>query len=166
MTRSTSPFRFPVSDLLGDGGRRRPAVIDTTVDWSLELSRIGPALRADLTLEGASGGVFARGRVRTTATHTCHRCLTEWTDDLDLPLAEVLGLDDDEDGYPLDGDVADLEPAVRDLVLLDLPVAPTCRPDCRGLCARCGGDLNTGSCPGHEEEHDSPFASLRDLLEP
>jgi len=166
MTRATSPFRFPVSDLLGDGGHRRPAVIDTTVDWAVELSRVGPALHADLTLEGASGGVFARGRVQTTATHRCHRCLTEWTEDLDLQLGEVFGLDDDGDGYPLDGDVADLEPPVRDLVLLALPVAPTCRPDCLGLCSRCGGDLNTGSCPGHEEENDSPFASLRDLLEP
>jgi uncharacterized protein len=166
MTRNTSPFRFPVSDLLGDGGHRRPAVIDVQIDWTLEMSRIGPGLHADLTLEGASGGVLVRGAVGTTVTHTCHRCLIEWTEPIDLALTEVLGVHDDPDGYPLDGDVADLEIPVRDLVLLDLPLAPTCRPGCLGLCSRCGGDLNTGSCPGHEEEIDSPFASLRDLLEP
>jgi len=166
MTRAAAPFRFPVSDLLGDPGPRRQVGIDTAVDWSLELSRVGPRLAADLTLEGASGGVLVRGRVETAVTHTCHRCLIEWTEPRILAITEVLGLDDDPDGYPLDGDVADLEPVVRDLVLLDLPLAPTCRPGCLGLCARCGGDLNTGSCPGHEEEVDSPFASLRDLLEP
>ncbi|HEX9977297.1 MAG TPA: DUF177 domain-containing protein [Acidimicrobiia bacterium] len=166
MPRGTSPFRFPVSDLIGETGRRRPAVIDTSVDWGLEMSRIGLGLKGDLTLEGASGGVLVRGSVETTVTHVCHRCLTEWAEPVVLEVTEVLGLAEDPDGYPLDGEVADLEPPIRDAVLLELPLAPTCRPDCLGLCARCGGDLNTGSCPGHEEATDSPFASLRELLEP
>lgn len=165
MPRVSSQFRFPVPDLL-EAGHRRDAVIDTTVDWALELSRIGPGLHGALTLEGASGGVLARGRVATSVTHTCHRCLTEWSEPIVLDLVEVLGLGDDADGYPLDGEVADLEPPIRDAVLLEIPLAPTCRPGCRGLCARCGGDLNTGSCPGHEGETDSPFAPLRELLEP
>jgi uncharacterized protein len=61
--------------------------------------------------------------------------------------------------------VADLETPIRDAVLLAVPVGPTCKPDCLGLCATCGGDLNTGACPGHDEEGDSPFASLRELFD-
>ena len=63
-----SPFRFPVSDLLA-GGERRAVVVDASVDWSLELSRLGPALHAELTLEGASGGILVRGWAETEATH-------------------------------------------------------------------------------------------------
>lgn len=166
MTKEVSPFRFPVPDLLGEGGHRREVVVDATIDWALELSRVGPGIQGDFTLEGASGGLLVRGRVVTQATHTCHRCLTDFTESMAMSLTEVLGLAEDPDGYPLDGEVADLEPPIRDAVLLALPLAPTCHPGCRGLCARCGGDLNTGSCPGHEDEVDSPFASLRELLEP
>jgi uncharacterized protein len=164
--KASSPFRFPVPDLLADAGGRRDVVIDAAIDWGLEMSRLGPSLLGAVSLEGASGGVLARGRVETMVTNTCHRCLIEWTEPVVIEITEVLGLEDDPDGYPLDGEVIDLEAPIRDAALLGVPLAPTCRPDCRGLCAICGGDLNTGSCPGHEEEIDSPFASLRELLEP
>jgi uncharacterized protein len=52
----------------------------------------------------------------------------------------------DEDTYPLEGDQLDLRPLVRDALLLELPLAPLCQPDCLGLCPRCGADLNTGPC--------------------
>ena len=52
----------------------------------------------------------------------------------------------DEDTYPLEGDQLDLRPLVRDALLLELPLAPLCREDCRGLCAECGADLNLGPC--------------------
>jgi len=163
--RDNSPFRIPVSDLLADPGHRSPITIDAPIDWGLELSQVGPQLHADLVLQGASGGVLVRGSVETEATHSCHRCLTEWTEPIEVEISELLGLDEDPDGYPLDGDVADLETPIRDAVLLAIPLSPTCRPDCRGICATCGGDLNTGSCPGHDEELDSPFASLRELFD-
>jgi uncharacterized protein len=163
--REQSPFRVGVSDLLGDPGRRRPVTIDAPIEWALELSTAGPALHADLVLQGAAGGVLVRGAVETEATHSCHRCLTEWTEPVHLQISEVLGLDEDPDGYPLDEDVADLEAPIRDAVLLAIPVSPTCREGCLGICATCGGDLNTGACPGHEEGVESPFAPLRELFD-
>lgn len=160
-----SPFRVPVADLLAEPGHRREVVIDTEVGWGLELSRVGPPLQAGLLLESASGGLVVRGRVDTSVTHTCHRCLVEWSEALPVDLLEVLGTGEDDDGYPIIGDVADLEPPVRDAVLLAVSLSPTCRDDCRGLCAVCGADLNTAPCAGHDEEPDSPFASLRGLLD-
>ena len=141
--------------------------IEASVHWGLELSRVDPAvpLHARLALEGTSGGIVVRGRVVATGRHTCRRCLTEWAEPLEVEVLEVLGTDP-EGEYRLHGDEADLEPPLRDAVLLSLPLRPLCRPDCRGLCAVCGADLNTGSCPGHEEAPDSPFAPLRDLLQP
>lgn len=162
-----SPFRIPISDL-AESGSRRPIVIDADVDWGFELADVGPGVQADLLLENASGVIVVRGAVQTTLGLTCHRCLTEWEESLDLPVAEALGFEEDEDAdvYRLDGDVADLEPVLRDVVLLEVPLRPLCREDCRGLCATCGADLNGGPHPEHDDESTSPFAALRDLLEP
>jgi len=118
---------------------------------------------AELTLEGTSGGVFAKGRAEAVVRYTCNRCLVEWCESVAVNVAELLGDDGD---YPLDGVEVDLEAPLRDAVVLALPLLPLCRPDCRGLCTTCGADLNTGSCPGHDDEPASPFAVLRHLLEP
>jgi uncharacterized protein len=166
MSPGTSPFRFPVPDLLAHPGERRSVSVDAPVEWEVGASVVGPGVAAELTLEGGGGGVLARGSVSTSARMTCHRCLAEWDEPMDVMVMEMLGVAEDPDGYPLDGDVADLEDMLRDAVLLEVPLAPTCRPDCLGLCSVCGGDLNTGSCTGHEQEVDSPFAVLRELLEP
>lgn len=161
------PLRLVVSDLLRDTGHRRTVEVEARVDWALELSRVDPAvpLKARLVLEGTSGGIVARGRVEVVARHTCRRCLIEWTEPREVEILEVLATDPEAE-YRLHGDEADMEPPLRDAVLLDLPLRPLCRPDCRGLCAVCGGDLNTGACPGHDEGPGSPFAPLRDLLQP
>jgi uncharacterized protein len=167
VSQTPSPFRFVVADLLREAGRRRAEEFSVPVEWGVELSRIlpDPPLEVRVTLEGASGGVYAVGRAEATVEHTCHRCATSWLDHVTVQIGEMLGPEDLAE-YPLDGDTADLEAPVRDALLLDLPLAPTCRPDCLGLCGRCGADLNTGSCPGHEDESTSPFAGLREMLEP
>ena len=159
-----SPFRFVVADLR-EHGRRRPVAIDATVNWSIDLSRLSAAhpVHAELMLEGTSGGVFVRGRLEGTAEHTCQRCLVEWSEPVETEMAEMIGGEGD---YPIDGDEIDLEAPVRDALLLALPLLPLCRDDCLGLCSVCGADLNTGSCPGHDDEPDTPFSALRHLLEP
>lgn len=161
------PLRLLVSDLLHQPGRVRPVQLEAPVAWALDSSRVDPAvpLRADLVLEGVSGGVFVRGRVAVVARHTCQRCLQEWPEAVEVEVSEMLGTDPGGD-YRLAGDEADLEVPLRDAVLLALPLRPLCRPDCLGLCDVCGADLNTGSCPGHGEASASPFSALRDLLEP
>jgi uncharacterized protein len=161
-----SPFRLVVSDLVHEPGRRRAAQVEAVVAWALESARVDPEvpLRADLVLEGISGGMMVRGTVAVTARLTCRRCLTEWPEPLTVEVFEIVG-GDPESEYRLAGDEADLEPPLRDAVLLALPLRPLCRPDCRGLCAVCGADLNSGPCPGHEDEPGAAFAPLRDLLE-
>lgn len=156
-----------VSDLLREPGHRRVVDLEAPVDWALELARVDPdaPLRAHLVLESMVGGIVARGRVAVQGRYTCRRCLAEWSEPLYVDFLEVLS-GDAEAEYRLHGDEADLEPPLRDAVLLALPLRPICRPDCLGLCAVCGGDLNTGSCPGHDEAPGNPFAPLRDLLQP
>jgi uncharacterized protein len=161
-----SPFVVPVADLLADSGSRRAVELDVPISWGFDGAAVGPALRVDLVLENASGVLVVRGPAESDLRLTCHRCLTEWEAPLAVEVTEVLGFGEDEDGYELAGDDADLEPVLRDALLLEVPLRPLCRSDCRGLCATCGADLNTESCPGHDEASSSPFAVLRDLLEP
>jgi uncharacterized protein len=162
-----NPFHLPVSDLLREHGRQLPADLEVFVDWGLQLSRLDRErpLLARLTLEGVSGGLHVRGLVEAGVTHTCNRCLREWNEVVAVDINEVLSVDPESE-YRIFGGRADLEPPLRDAVLLSLPSLPVCRPDCRGLCSVCGADLNTGSCPGHDEELGSPFVTLRHLLEP
>jgi uncharacterized protein len=161
---SRGPLQFPVGDLLADPGRRRSVAVDAAVDWSLNSSRLDTPVAGTMLLQSTGDGVFVTGSVATTAVHVCNRCLREFDGRITVSISELVGGEDPE--YPLDHDVADLEPVVRDAVLLALPVLPLCDPACMGLCATCGADLNTGACPGHEEAVESPFTVLRGLLEP
>jgi uncharacterized protein len=163
----STPFRIPVSDLLQETGRRRAVVLEATVDWRVELSRVDPEtpLVVEVSLESLPTGLLIRGSTAARMIHSCHRCVTEWAEEVQAEVAELLGTDPDDE-YRLDGDVADIEDPVRDAVLLTVPLVPMCREDCAGLCSVCGADLNTGTCPGHEDEPDTPFAALRGLLEP
>jgi uncharacterized protein len=72
---------------------------------------------------------------------------------------------DEEDIYLLKGDQIDLEPLVRDAVLLELPQAPLCTEGCRGLCPTCGTNLNEGTCPCETEVRDPRWAALDELRE-
>ena len=70
---------------------------------------------------------------------------------------------DEDEVYQLEGDLLDLEPVVRDSVVLALPLQPVCDEDCQGLCAQCGADLNSAVCDCQSKEIDSRWEALKDL---
>ena len=87
------------------------------------------------------------GHVTRPWTGKCRRCLAPASGPLEVPVRELYTEDGDgEETYPLVGDEMDLEPLVRDAVLLELPLAPLCRPDCLGLCPFCGVNRNEEAC--------------------
>jgi uncharacterized protein len=157
-----APFTLNVSDLLGHPGSRRPITLEGPLEVSLDLASVAN-VRADAVLESAAGEIVARGTVSFTATLRCNRCLTEWDEQMQVPLVEVFGSDDAPIGR--DGTI-DLEQVLRDETALSIPLAPLCSADCRGLCPTCGTDLNREPCSGHADESTSPFGALRHLLEP
>lgn len=134
----------------------------------------GSDLDLDLRLEAVMEGVLVSGTVRGRAVGECVRCLDEVTEDLDVTLSELYvyperaavaaedGDEDDEDLRELEGDLIDLEPALRDAVVPTLPFQPVCRPDCPGLCPECGARL--ADDPGHSHETLDPrWAALGGL---
>ena len=163
--RSDSPFVIQVADLIRRRGVRRAGVIEAPVEWKVEMTRVDPhvPMRADVVLEGIEGGIVATGEATVRAIHTCHRCLREFAGDVVVEFTELIGPDGD---YPITEERIDLEQPVLDAVVVEFPLVPQCRSDCAGLCGTCGADLNAGACPGHDEEPDSPFASLHGLLDP
>lgn len=102
---------------------------------------------ADVVVESILGGVSVVGTVRAPWAGECRRCLAPASGVLELRVRELYTQGGDgEETYPLHDDDVDLEPMVRDAVLLELPVAPLCRPDCLGLCPQCGANRNEETC--------------------
>jgi uncharacterized protein len=114
----------------------------------LELIRVpaGESLTLSLRMESVTEGVLVSGRVQAPLIGECGRCLREVSDTLDVAFQELYAYahsatdettDEDEVGR-MQGDLIDLEPALRDAVVLALPNHPLCREDCPGLCPECG----------------------------
>jgi len=171
---------------------RQPLVVDTTKlprqpgatralkrsvpapdDLGLELISIpkGAELELDLVLTSVSEGVYVSGNVRGSLTGECGRCLGEISESFEVPIAELFAYadstteettDEDEVGR-MQGDLFDLEPAVRDAVVLTLPTNPLCRSDCPGLCPECGVHFDDLPADHRHEEVDPRWAALRTI---
>ncbi len=117
----------------------------------------GSDLVIDLRLESVSEGVLVSGTAQVTLTGECARCLDPISQGLEVEVMQLylypgneVEADDDEVGHLVD-DMIDLEPLLRDAVVLALPLAPVCRDDCPGLCPDCGARLaDVGPEHGHD----------------
>lgn len=162
-----SVFVVHVGDLLSRSGGQRRHRLATEVDWGVDFVKVADRIpiEADLVLSGVSGGVVVRGPVSATMTATCVRCLAESTSQLELDVAQLVekpGAAGD-DGYELDGDTLDLEPILRDELMLAMPLRPVCEDGCEELEPVSETDLNTDT--PDEAERTSPFAVLQNLFD-
>ena len=122
------------------------------------------------TVRNTAGVLMMKGDLTTTIHGTCDRCASPFDREIHFPINVVLVTEladeenEDEWVFPLEGDSADLDDIVRTVFVLNLDSKLLCRPDCRGLCCRCGSNLNLGPC-GCRKEPDPRFAALKQLLE-
>lgn len=124
---------------------------------------IGTPLTVDIRLEAVSEGVLVTGTVAGELAAQCGRCLVEFTEPLNVEFMELFAYPDstttqttESDEIPrLEGEHLDLEPVVRDAVVLSLPLTPLCRPDCAGLCVDCGERLEDLPA-GHSHDRSDP----------
>lgn len=160
-----------VRDLIEHPGAARTVhVADTLEGLHTELADVpsDAPLEGDLTLESVIEGIYVTGSVGGRMTLRCARCLKEFGLPFDIAVGEMYvrraGPDDD---YALETDLTlDLEPMLRDAVVLSMPFSPLCKPDCLGLCERCGGDRNLGECRCTDPPADPRWAALERLVEP
>ncbi|HEX2425279.1 MAG TPA: YceD family protein [Actinomycetota bacterium] len=140
-----------VRDLLERPGSAKRVRVDEPVEGlQTELAAVRPEapIEGELTLESVVEGIFVTGSVGGRMTLRCARCLREFEAEFDVAMNELYVREPgSEDDYVLADDLMlDPEPMVRDAVVLQMPFSPLCRPDCLGLCERCGGDRNIGEC--------------------
>ena len=125
---------------------------------------------AEGQVRNTAGVLMMTGSIRTTIHGTCDRCASDFDRDIHFPLDVVLVTElaneenEDEWVFPLEGDSADLDDIVRTVFVLNLDSKLLCDEDCKGLCHRCGKNLNNGPC-SCQKELDPRFAALKQLLE-
>jgi uncharacterized protein len=154
----------------GAGGMKRISrAVEAPAGLGIEVIAVPPGspIDLDLMLEAVVEGVLVTGSAAAQLRGECVRCLTEISDQIDVDLLQLYvhpGSEvDEEDAGRMEGDLIDLEPLLRDAVVLDLPFQPLCREDCRGLCAECGADLNVDPDHGHDAPIDPRWEKLSTL---
>ena len=158
-----------VSDLLVDPGKAREVEVAVPVDVDLPGGSIHGQAEMALVLRSLSDGVVSKGAATAVVELVCTRCLTRWSEEISAAIDQVYRLHpDDPDGEMgiEPGGHIEVGDVARDELALGIPLAPVCTPGCRGLCPTCGTDLNTAPCGGHDDGSDSPFAALKQLLDP
>ena len=128
---------------------------------------VGSPVELDLRLESVVEGVLVTGAATVAISGECVRCLGTIVDGLEIEVQELFVYPGNEaaedEASRLEGDLIDLEPLLRDAVVLELPFQPLCSPDCAGLCPQCGADLNDHPGHSHEVAPDPRWAALRRL---
>ena len=143
--------------------RRVQRTVPAPAGWELELVGVPESsdLTLDLRLEAVMDGVLVSGSVAASIRAECGRCLQPIHGEIEVDVQELFAYDaDNEDTATVDGDYLDFEPVARDAVMLGLPLNPTCREDCAGLCAGCGEPLAELPAGHGHDEIDSRWAAL------
>lgn len=137
-------------------------------------AKVSGPVHVSLVVKKTSGGVSIRGRLQGTAYMACSRCLVEITEDVShdffydcLPVEameeeEELSTDSADIHYYTGGEI-DITALVQEQLALALPMKALCREDCKGLCPRCGANLNLGDCGCQKGPVDLRLAALKDL---
>ena len=158
---------------------RRPGVqrevsfsVPAPADLGIDVLRVreGEPVDIDLRLEAVLEGVLVTGSAQADLSGECARCLEPISDTIEVAFQELFLYDDDQapseeddEVSMLEGDLLDLEPLLRDAVVLALPFQPLCQDDCPGLCVECGARLADDPDHGHEAPIDPRWAALTKL---
>jgi uncharacterized protein len=173
-----APLVLDTRDLPRTPGAMRVVerVIPAPAELGLELIGVPEGEQVTLTvrLESVSEGVLVTARARAALAGECGRCLRGLRDSLDVEFRQLYAYehtttdettDEDEVGR-MQGDLIDLEPELRDAVVLALPLHPKCREDCPGLCPECGVPWDELPSDHSHDQADPRWAALGKLKNP
>ena len=130
----------------------------------LHLSALSGALRVTRTPQG----ILLQGVFDTSVSLECVRCLNMFSQALHTDFTELYAFSQryvtDSGLIMPETGIINLEPVLREYILLEIPISPLCRSDCKGLCPICGNNLNESTCYHEEETGDPRLATLKALL--
>ena len=156
-----------VADLLRRPGQTRDESVAAPLGGlAVVASRVpdDAPVRLEGQLQSVNEGIVLKGTVRARWEGECRRCLRPVGGELAADVLEVFEAEPTEgETSKLDGVKIDLEPLVREAVLLDLPLAPLCRDDCGGLCPECGALRDEVDCGHGGGDVDPRWGALQEL---
>jgi len=163
-----NPLLVNAAELLRRPGSQKTVELQSSL---AELEVVDPSRFADdaqvtvqLHLEALTDGIVVDGELQVPWHGVCRRCLI---DTGGVQVSEVHELYQtvvtDPEAFEIVGGQLDLRAVVRELVLLDAPSTPLCRPDCAGLCLSCGANLNDGQCGCSAPPADPRWSALDSL---
>lgn len=146
---------------------------------SITIDMPGYSLDNPLVFSGrltrSAQNVYVRGNLSGAVNAQCGRCLESFDMPLNLDMdiafspqreqldQEMEMIEQDSNLAYYEADSIDLLPEIRDLFLVNLPIRPVCRSECKGLCSHCGADLNVNPCKCEQHLEASPFEKLKGL---
>jgi len=155
--------------------RRLTLTAPAPADLGIEVLGVpeGSPVELDIRLEAVVEGVLVTGSAQAELRGECVRCLEEISEEITADFQELFVYeegfeaedDEDDETSRLEGDLLDLEPLLRDAVVLALPFQPLCQDDCPGLCIECGARLADDPDHQHDAEVDPRWAALRGLTQ-
>ena len=166
-----NPLVFDTRDLGPGSARTLTRTVPAPEHMGVELARIpaGAELELELQLEGVTEGVLVTATVVAPLAGECARCLEAFTSAIKVRFQELFVLasaeqPDGADSYELDGSgLLNLEPALRDAIVLELPLSPLCEDGCQGLCVECGVRLAEVESGHRHEQRSAMWEALKDF---
>lgn len=165
-----SPLVLEIHELARRAGTMKEIhrVAEAPADLGIDMIAVpqGSDVVLDLRLESVVEGVLVTGTAEVTLEGECARCLSKFSEEETYDLQELYFYPEreaDEDASRIEDELIDLDPALRDAVVLELPFTPLCRDDCLGLCIECGAVLNDDPDHSHGEAIDSRWEKLVEL---
>jgi uncharacterized protein len=153
--------------------------LDLDIEESIDTEGVFSPVRARLRIDKAGAEIMVKGDLRTEFKLICSRCLKEFKGKLTVPvdvvyhpveelkdeahLNEVKSEELDLGFYS--GEELDLLDLVKEQVELNIPMKPLCDDACKGICPKCGTDLNIKSCTCSVKDIDPRFEPLKKLLQ-
>ena len=176
-----APLVLDIRELGRRPGSQRKVIrtVSAPAGLGIEVLRVpeGSQVDIDLRLEAVMEGVLVTGSAAVGLEGECVRCLEAISDEVEVDFQELFVYHDqgshrggaadadaeDDETSRLEGDLLDLEPVLRDAVVLALPFQPLCEDDCPGLCTECGARLADDPDHAHEAAIDPRWAGLQQL---
>ena len=167
MPNPRKPFRINVGFIIHEEvgySHEIPFEFDRVKLDDLELQNFEGSAQIGRTPQG----LVVQGNFSADTKLECVRCLREFNSPLTWEFTELYAFNkksvsESELLVPDDAHI-DLAPLIREYALLEIPIKPLHDHECKGLCIECGQDLNIKDCGHSQESDDSPFATLKDLL--
>lgn len=158
--------------------RREPEELQGSFDVSglfrdsRDVTALGP-LEYRLTAQGINGRITVTGELKCRLRYLCSRCLTPVDEELAFPYEEHFQVvkegdpepDEEDDFVPVTDDKIDLRPYLEAELVLNLPLAPLCDEQCKGLCPECGTNRNEQSCACRTERIDPRLEALQNWFQ-